>query len=142
MSDESAQPFSWQAHPARERHAQTVLAIAIILIFSSLIFASFGSPAWGGVSLVVLVGGLNRFFFPSRFVIDEEGITARYPLRRMTLRWKELRRFVHDRHGGYLSTRMRSSRMDAYKGMHILFGNKRDAVIECITRHMSEAGVA
>ncbi len=139
MSDETNQPFSWHAHPARERRAQAVMAVAIILIFSALILASFGSIAWGVVSLAVMVAGLNRFFFTSRFVIDDEGITASYPMRRLHLRWAELRRFMHDRHGGYLSTRARASRLDAYKGMHILFGDRRDAVIECIKRHMSEA---
>ena len=142
MSDETTQPFSWQAHPARERRAHSVMAFGFILIFSALIFASVGNPAWGAASLVILVLGLNRFFFPSRYVIDDEGITAKYPLRRLHYRWTELRRFVHDQYGGYLSTRSRPSRLDAYKGMHIQFGGRRDDIIECINRHMAEAGKA
>jgi hypothetical protein len=132
MTDEPNQVFAWRAHPARERRAQAAGALGVIVGFCGLVYLAFGSAGWAAVSLAVLLGSLSRFFFPSRFEIDAEGITARYPLRTMRRRWIELRRFVHDRNGGFLSTRARSSRMDAFQGMHILFGAKRDEVIAMI----------
>lgn len=134
MADVTIQPFSWRAHPARERRAQAVMALGVIAAFCVVVFLAFASWAWTALCFVVLVASLSRFFFPSRFEIDDEGITARYPLRRMRLRWTELRRFVHDRYGGYLSTRARPSRLDAFKGMHILFGAQRDRVVATIDR--------
>ncbi|MFQ5653776.1 MAG: PH domain-containing protein, partial [Planctomycetota bacterium] len=86
----------------------------------------------------LLVLALNRFYFPSRFRIDDEGITARYTLRRQRCRWSEVRRFRHDERGAWLTPRSRPSRLDAYRGMHILFGRHREEVIErirrCLTR--------
>ena len=70
--------------------------------------------------------GLNRFFFASTFIIDDAGIEARYPLRKLRLEWKDIRRFLHDSDGGYLSTRSRPSRFDAYRGMHLLFSDDRE----------------
>ena len=137
MTDETMSPFSWRAHPAKERLAYTIGALIVILAFAALAYLAFGSPAWAGLSIVVLVLALNRFFFPSRYTIDEEGITANYPLRKVRMLWKDLRRFVHDRHGGYLSTRARVSRLDAYQGMHILFDDQRDRIIECINGLMA-----
>ena len=134
MTDETMSPFSWRAHPAKERLAYTIGALIVILAFAALAYLAFGNPAWAGLSIVVLVLALNRFFFPSRYTIDEEGITANYPLRKVRLLWKDLKRFVHDQHGGYLSTRARASRLDAYQGMHILFDDQRDRIIECIDR--------
>ena len=95
---------------------------------------------WALLAAVVLVAALNRFFFPSRFVIDDQGITARYFFRRQRLRWDDLRRFAHDRNGGYLSSRSRRSWLDAYRGLHILFGEKRDAVIEHIRDRLPKGG--
>ena len=40
---------------------------------------------------------------------DADGITARYPLRSQRCRWADVRRFMADAHGGYLSTRSRRS---------------------------------
>ena len=98
------------------------------------------NPWWGVLGAGIMLAALNRFFFPSHFEIDGEGITAEYPLRRLRLSWKDLRRFCHDRHGGYLSTRARRSWLDGYRGMHVLFGARRDAVIEQIRAHLPEGG--
>ena len=140
MSSDHPNPvFQWRAHPANDRRASALAALAVILGLSAASYLSFGLP-WAAASLVVLVLALNRFFLPSQFVIDAEGITARYPLRRQRIRWANLRRFVHDKHGGYLSTRSRRSRFDAYSGMHVLFGPhpQRDTIIQEIESHVSD----
>ncbi len=78
---------------------------------------------WGGGAVLLLVLSLSRFFFRSNFAIDDEGIWARYPLRKKYLRWGDVRRFAHDEEGGFLSTRVRASRMDVYRGMYLRFGD-------------------
>ena len=67
---------------------------------------------------------------------DGEGITARYLLASHRLRWTDLKRFVHDARGGFLSTRSRPSWLDRYTGLHILFGGDREPVIEQIRDHL------
>lgn len=126
-------PLTWHAHPAAERPGHAVLALVLIAAIALAVFLTTGGGvAWGLLSAVVLVLALNRFFMPSRFEIDEAGITARHPLRTQRLAWPNVRRFVHDERGGYLSTRARPSRLDASRGMHILFGSKREDVIAAI----------
>ena len=149
--DESAekhQPlFTWRAHPARERKARAVAGAAIILIVGGVVFVMVRADgagigicgAWAALSVLILALALNRFFLPSQFAIDEEGITARFPLRRRRFRWADIRRFMHDQYGGYLSTRARRSRLDAYTGLHILFGSRDDEVIAQIRAHLTSA---
>ncbi len=138
MSDENNQILSWRAHPARERRAQAMGAWAVILALSFATYAMFNHVAWPLLAAGLLIISLNRYFFPSRFTIDEEGITARYPLRQLHLRWADVRRFVHDRNGGYLSTRARPSRLDAYRGMHLLFSEQRETIVQCIQRLIAQ----
>ncbi len=88
-------------------------------------------------SEVVLVFALNRFFFRSRFEIDADGITARFPLRKQRVRWADTRRFVVDDNGGFLSSRVKRSRLDAWQGLHVLFGRQREPVIESIRAHLA-----
>ena len=73
---------------------------------------------------MVFGASINRFFLPSTFKIDEDGITASYPLRSMRLKWKDLRRFLVGEQGGLLSRRARSSSMDVFTGMlkSVVFG--------------------
>ena len=130
--------FSWRAHPMRERVWRATIGIAIITILGALTGLMMQNPWWGLLAVVILVGFLNRFFFPSRFAIDENGITASYPLGRQRLRWDELRRFAYGEDGGYLSRRARRSRLDGFRGMHVLFGRQRESVIEQIRRRLPE----
>jgi hypothetical protein len=139
--------FTWHAHPARERTSRAVAGAGVIVLLAAVVFvlmdadpnaSTAAAIAWSILSAVVLVLALNRFFFRSRFTIDAEGITARYPLRKQRFQWADLRRFVHDEYGGFLSTRAARSWLDAYRGMHLLFGEHRRTVIERIRAHLSE----
>ena len=122
MTEDLGTDFTWQAHPARERKQAAIGAAMIVagVCLAAWIFTH--SLVWAGLAGVVLVAALNRFYFPSRFVINAEGITARYLLRTQQIRWDDIRRFVQDNRGGYISTRAKRSWLDAYRGMHILFG--------------------
>jgi len=129
--------FSWSAHPARERRGAALAGLAIVVAFAAAVWVAFGSVTWAVFSVVVLVGALNRFYFRSRFDIDADGITARFPLRTKRCLWADVRRFVVDANGGFLSPRARRSRLDAWQGLHVLFGSQRDPVIERIRAHLS-----
>ena len=142
MIDDIGTDFTWQAHPARERVGAATLAISLIGALAGAVGMSFQSPIWAAAALLVLLAALSRFFFPSRFVINADGITARYPLRTQQIRWKNIRRFVQDDRGGYISTRAKRSWLDAYRGMHILFGTQREAVIERIRARLSDGAAA
>ena len=102
------QRIEWRSHPAREHTGRAMIGLVIIAGLTAVIFAGFG-PWWALGACVVLLLSLHRFYFPSRFVIDEQGITAAFLLRSRSLRWQDIRRFVHDQNGGYLSTRSRAS---------------------------------
>lgn len=114
----------------------------LVLAFSIAIYISFDSYPWAGAALLILLLALNRFFFPSRFQINSQGITSRYLLKTQVLAWKDIRRFILDSHGGYLSTRAVPSRLDPYRGMHILFGQHREAVIKRIRARLAQGEAA
>lgn len=100
-----------------------------------------GSPWWALLAAAILTLSLNKFLFPSTYTIDESGIDARLPLKTQRLDWPRVRRFVHDEHGGYLSTRARRSWTDAYRGMHLQFSDDRGEQIEMIGRCIERARV-
>jgi hypothetical protein len=136
--------LTWTAHPARERVGAAVGTLLTIVAFAGVVYLACGwlgpveRRVVAGVAGLVLVASLHRFFFPSRFEIDADGITARYLLRTQRFTWSRLRRFTHDQRGGYLSSRGRASRFDAYRGLHILFGDQRERVIERVRSHLAD----
>lgn len=129
--------FSWVAHPAREQPGRLMVAVIWIAATMLVVFATTNSVFWAALTIVMLVFALNRFFVPSAFELDEQGITARYPLRTRRYEWREIRRFAHDDDGGYLSTRAVPSHLDAHRGMHLLFGTCRAEAINKINRQLA-----
>ncbi|MEE9167423.1 MAG: hypothetical protein V3U24_08200 [Candidatus Neomarinimicrobiota bacterium] len=138
--DNGSETFIWSVHPARERVGAAVGASGAILVMAFLIYFSFQNVLWSCLACVVMLLALNRFYFPSRFIINNEGITARYLFATQRYRWREVRRFLNDDRGAYLSSRVRPSRLDVYRGMNILFGRHREAVVETIRKQLRESG--
>jgi hypothetical protein len=138
QTETSTTPFDWSVHPAAEHVGRTAVAVVVVAMMAVLSGLLMQSVVWGVGAGCILLLTLNRFFFRSRFTIDEEGITARYPLSRKRARWPELRAFVLDEHGGYLSTQARRSRLRAPRGLHVYFGRQRDAVVDRIRSRLPE----
>lgn len=137
----SGSRLTWEAHPARDHVLRAIAGLLVIVIFSGLTAIIMGSSAWGVLAAVILVGVVNRFYFPSRFEIDDEGITAHYPLRRRRVPWSAIRRFGHDDEGGYLSRRAVASRFD-FGGLPVHFGREGRAAIDRIRAYVRAAGAA
>jgi len=131
---------AWRVHPARERPGRAFAAgVAVAGVALAVPFSARSSLGALLAALWLLVQ-LRHFFLPSWFAIDDQGITARDPLGRKRYRWRDVRRFVTDRHGGYLSTRARHSRLDAVRGMHLLFGPDRSEIEAAIRLGMERGG--
>ncbi len=134
-------PLTWRVHPARQRPwAALLTTLAIVAMAVSC--ALTGGVFWGVLAIVVLVGSLGRFYFPSRFTLDQEGVTAHSLLGPRRLAWARIRRFSYDGQGAYLSARARPSRWDAYGGVHLLFGSWRKEVLAAIRSRLSAGGGA
>ncbi len=129
--------MTWRACPAATHPRRAIVAVAGILGIAAMLWTIGPLASIGGAILMVVM--LNVFFLTSRFTIDEEGITARYPLRRLHLRWSDVRRCFVDSDGGFLSRRHRPSRWD--RGMNLYFSDRRDEVVAAIYDHLPE-GVA
>ncbi len=134
--------FTWRAHPARERPWAAIGAFVIIAAVAAATMVLAGAWWWGVLAAVVLILALNRFFFPSSFSIEEDGVSASYLFGTKRFAWTDVRRFCHDRNGAYLSTRSQRSRLDAYRGIHLLFGDSRDEVLCRIRQRLAQQGDA
>ncbi len=140
--DTAADVLHWRVHPARERILAASIALAVILVMAALAAAIMHSLGWGLLAVAVQIAALRRFFLPSEYRVDAEGVTASGLWARRQYRWDEIRRFVCDGRGGFLSTRSNSSSLDLFRGMHLVFGENRDAVICRIQSRLREETAA
>ena len=134
--------MEWTAHPLRECPYRAVLASLVILACGLLVALSIsdvtGGVLAGGAAMIFLFFMCNRFFLPSSYRMDENGIAVRYPVGTRSLRWEDLRRFPHDQSGGYLSTRIRGGMFDS-RGISVLFAGRGMEIIPRIKACMARS---
>ena len=138
MDDHFPDTLTWRVHPARERPLAACAAIGVIAAMGWLAADLMQHAGWGFFAAIVLLVALQRFFLPSEYRVDAEGITARLPWRTQRCRWVAVRRFEHGERGGFLSSRARASALDAFRGMPLLFDRHPEEVVACIRRHLPE----
>ena len=138
MDEHTADTVTWRIHPARERPMAACGALAVIGAMAWLAADLMEHAGWGVFGAVVLLVALQRFFLPSEYRVDAEGVTVRLPWRTQRCRWAAVRRFEHGERGGFLSSRARASTLDVFRGMPLLFDRHREEVVACIRRHLPE----
>jgi len=87
-------------------------------------------------SLVFMLIALAPFIFPSNFIIDAEGIHAKYPLTSKYYTWDQVRRAIFFKDSCALFTRKKPS--STGPGMRIFFNKQADNIVIAIKSHLRE----
>ncbi len=157
QSDRGATTLSWRAFPANQRRGQAALALIVVVLIAALVFVllryggtgsagrgmtSAQCALWACLSALALLLSLHRFFFPSRYEIDDEGLTYRHLFGRERYRWEDFHRFLLDEKGGFLMTTPRRPRLRPLQGVHLLFDGAREEAVRLIASHVGRRGEA
>ncbi len=121
--------ISWKVHPARERLGAAILASLVIGAAAWLAFDLMEDVWWGVFAAGVLIVSLSRFYFPSKYIADGEGITVQGLWQRRRYRWSEFRRLAYDRRGVLLSRRAKPSIADPFQSVQVLLGQEPNQTI-------------
>lgn len=133
---ETPEELSWTAHPFRERRGAALLALLLIAGFTAASYWASGGGMWGLLAAPVLLVSLNRFFMPSRYVMDATGVTARHAFTKCRREWQDVERWAADAHGAILLPRKSGPKSRRDRGMQILFGTQRTAVLDRLRFHL------
>jgi len=134
------QELAWLAHPARERPKATILLALFLLALEVGIYFSFQSLFIALLSALFIVGSLSTYFFPTKYKLDAQGVTVKGLLFRHNRPWRQFRIYYADRRGVQLSTFLRPSRLDPFRGMSLLFStDNREQVLAFIKERLTKA---
>lgn len=127
----------WTVHPLlQEPRSRSILLIAIILTLSIAISFSFQSPGWGFLSGALLTAAMSRYFLPTRYVLNGQGITISHLGSRQHLPWAGFRRAVPRPNGVFLSPFTTPHRLDAFRGCYLRFRDNKDEVLHVIQNNI------
>jgi len=128
--------LEWTVSLARQQPEKlwTVLAAAGLAGFVGYFIA--GSIALAFVGPMVILGATSDFLLPIRYRIDEKGATARWGINVVHIAWRDVRRTRFDEQGVKLSPLERPSRMEAFRGVYVRYGDRKQEV-EAAVRYWS-----
>ena len=134
VAETHQQALVWSAHPARSRPWATLAALVVVAGAAWGAAEWMGHPGWAALAIAFFLISLHRFFLPSQFRIDGEGVTVRSAFVARTLSWQQIRNFQHDSQGGVVSSR--PSRFAAT--IYLMFRGNREEVVGRIQDRLDE----
>ncbi len=129
--------IAWTAHPARRRPQDAMLAACVVLLTAYAVLVGLGSALLAALAAVLLVGSIAPFLVPTRYRIDDEGLSERRLLVRRSRPWSELRRVEVGPAAARVSPYARPRWLDRYRAITVILpvpgdGADRDDVVRAL----------
>ena len=127
--------YSWRNWPLKEEPLWKSLLLAF-LIAGAAFTVSFGfdETASGIVSFVLLALSLGKYWVPSYYLVDENGISIKRLWFEKKRSWQSFRRVVCDDSGIFLGVSDRPSPLDSFRGESINCPEKVTEIYEFAKR--------
>ena len=124
----------WTVWPARTNPFRTCVAVSAILF---VFFCGCHTLPVIGAALAtfVMAMSLDSFFLPSSCILTEEGaVISVFIFRSRAVKWEDVRRVYIDKEGMKLSTLDHRTRLEAFSGMYLPFGEEDPEKIKDFVR--------
>ncbi len=132
--------LSWQVEPYKESWLKTICVILFLLSVIVIVQVSFREGVLTAISIVVLAGSLLRFFLITRYELSPQGITVGYMRMEKKHSWEKFQCYYSCPKGVQLSTMVKPSRLDSFRGLYIIYGKQnREEVLKYLGTYLNEA---
>jgi len=136
MPPPTSNALEWASHPARERPRRAMVAVTAVILAGVFAGYAMDSAGFGLLATVIMFLSLAKFFFRTRYKLDDTGVTVKTTTLSFTRPWSQFRSYYIDRNGVLLSPFGRPSRLENFRGLYLNFSENREAVVERVKTHV------
>jgi hypothetical protein len=135
-------PLQWRSWPLREN------VPGAILVFGGLVGAGAGVRWVTGqthlalLAVAVLALALWRFFMPTLYELNIGGVNQWLFGRHRRIPWREIRHYEVQSSGVLLLPRAEPCPMDAFRGLYLPWGKRRDEVLAQVRYYLDQSSKA
>ena len=130
--------FRWNVRPSDKEPTKKwgVILVALIafglglLVFKTLVFAVLGAA-------IILIS-TAEFWLGTSYKLDPKGASARTGASMTGLEWPDVKRAVAEKDGIKLSPLGTSSRLEAFRGVFLKYGDHKEQVTDMVRRWLPE----
>lgn len=128
--------MTWVTHPMKRKPVRATLVTVFILVCGGLVYYMTGWAWFAVLGVLILFGSLAKFYFPTRYTLDEEGVTVKTTTQTLKKPWSMYRSSYRDKNGVLLSPFVEPSRLENFRGLYLIFDNNGDDVTSFIARRL------
>jgi hypothetical protein len=132
-------PLVWKVHPFKEHWVKSVAVILFLTSIFTFIQTEYRQPVITLISIAVLVGSLLRYFLPTEYKIDIEGVHYTFLGRTQTRKWTEFKSFYVCKTGVQLSPFPRPHWLDTFRGYFVLLGKDKEIIVNYIRARVHDS---
>jgi hypothetical protein len=130
--------LTWKVHLLRDNPKKLLLVIPIFMLSLILCYATFHSFFYVAVAALLFVIALNDYLFPVSYEITEHTAASFAVFARSRIGWGSVKKYYIDDAGIKLSPFENHTRLEAYRGVYLRFGNHKDEVTAAVRRMRDE----
>ena len=134
MSDAT---LAWTTFPFSRNWKVSAGVIAFLLVVFFFVYQWIHSILFLTICMVLVIGSLAGFFFPTEFQLTETGLVVRSLFGTQERPWASFRSFYPDRNGVLLSPFPRPSRLENFRGVYVRFDNNREQVLAFVQQSVA-----
>jgi len=138
-TEQPASALEWTSHLFARNPVKGTIPIAITALFCVIVWFTFQIWLYVALSAVVLFFSMARFYFPVQYRLDDEGVRIRFLGREKSRPWSDFRNVYVHKDGMYLAPFEQPSRLDAFRGIGLNFGENRDEVVSFVKARLKLA---
>ena len=139
LARESDKPsrVCWAARAGRQKGRGGLMSLGAIIILASFCAGwALEGALWGWLSLLFLLLANGRYFTPSRYRMDEDGVSVVWGPFRSDKPWSHYKRWGADRNAAFLSPYATPKALESFRGATLYFADNRERVVALIETHM------
>lgn len=136
-ADDDGPVLEWKCHPAKSRPGVSVLVTVFIMAIVLLVHYTTDSRWMAVLAGIILFASLAKFYFPTLYRLTDENVTVKTTTQTLVKPWSMYRSFYSDKKGVLLSPFGRPSRLEAHRGIRLMFENNRDEVIDFVKQRIT-----
>jgi len=127
-----AEVTRWRSHPIVDDYPRSLLCPAVVLAICAGVYYSFDSLGWALLSAGFLAISLARYFLPTLYELNADGIRVSFFFTVTSIPWSSVRRVDGHRQGLHLSPFEQPSRLDSFRGTFLRFRGNADEVVSFV----------
>jgi len=129
----------WSCHPVKRRPLFSTTITLFVLLLIALVYNTTQSVFFGLLAFVIMFVSLAKFYFPTKYLLDEKGVTVKTTTHTLHKNWSDFRSAYPDKNGVLLSPFAEPSRLENFRGLYIMFNNNGAEVTAFVNSHVVKA---